>query len=138
KHICEQQLQCDFRPGDRVMYFTTLGWMMWNWLVSGLASGVTLLLYDGSPFHPSGDVLWDYAQEERCTHFGTSAKYIDALKKAGARPMDTHDLSALRVILSTGSVLVPESFDYVYEAIRKDVHLASMSGGTDIVGCFVG
>ncbi len=138
KHICEQQLQCEFRPGDRVMYFTTLGWMMWNWLVSGLASGVTLLLYDGSPFHPSGDVLWDYAQDERCTHFGTSAKYIDALKKAGARPMDTHDLSALRVILSTGSVLVPESFDYVYEAIKKDVHLASMSGGTDIVGCFVG
>jgi acetoacetyl-CoA synthetase len=138
KHLCEQQLQCDFRPGDRVMYFTTLGWMMWNWLVSGLASGVTLLLYDGSPFHPSARVLWDYAQDEHCTHFGTSAKYIDALKKAGARPMDTHDLSALRVILSTGSVLVPESFDHVYEAIKKEVHLASMSGGTDIVGCFVG
>jgi acetoacetyl-CoA synthetase len=138
KHLCEQQLLCDFRPGDRVMYFTTLGWMMWNWLVSGLASGVTLLLYDGAPFHPSARVLWDYAQDERCTHFGTSAKYIDALKKAGAQPIDTHDLSALRVILSTGSVLVPESFDYAYEAIKRDVHLASMSGGTDIVGCFVG
>jgi len=138
KHLSEQQLNCDFRPGDRVMYFTTLGWMMWNWLVSGLASGVTLLLYDGSPFHPSERVLWDYAQDEHCTHFGTSAKYIDALKKAEARPMDTHDLSSLRVILSTGSVLVPESFDYVYDAVRKNVHLASMSGGTDIVGCFVG
>ena len=138
KHLSEQQLMCDFRPGDRVMYFTTLGWMMWNWLASGLASGVTLLLYDGSPFHPAASVLWDYARDERCTHFGTSAKYIDALKKAGARPMDTHDLSSLRVILSTGSVLVPESFDYVYEAIKIDVHLASMSGGTDIVGCFVG
>jgi acetoacetyl-CoA synthetase len=138
KHLSEQQLMCDFRPGDRVMYFTTLGWMMWNWLASGLASGVTLLLYDGSPFHPSASVLWDYAQDERCTHFGTSAKYIDALKKAEVRPMDTHDLSALRVILSTGSVLVPESYDYVYDAIKKDVHLGSMSGGTDIVGCFVG
>jgi acetoacetyl-CoA synthetase len=138
KHLSEQKLMCDFRPGDRVMYFTTLGWMMWNWLASGLASGVTLLLYDGSPFHPSASVLWDYAQDERCTHFGTSAKYIDALKKADARPMDTHDLSALRIILSTGSVLVPESYDYVYDAIKKDVHLASMSGGTDIVGCFVG
>jgi acetoacetyl-CoA synthetase len=138
KHLSEQQLNCDLRPGDRLMYFTTLGWMMWNWLVSGLASGVTLMLYDGSPFHPSERVLWDYAQDERCTHFGTSAKYIDALKKAEAHPMDTHDLSALRVILSTGSVLVAESFDYVYDAIKKDVHLASMSGGTDIVGCFVG
>jgi acetoacetyl-CoA synthetase len=138
KHLSEQQLNCDVHPGDRVLYFTTLGWMMWNWLVSGLASGATLLLYDGSPFHPTWSVLWDYAQDERCTHFGTSAKYIDALKKAEARPMDAHDLSSMRVILSTGSVLVPESFDYVYEAIKKDVHLASMSGGTDIVGCFVG
>ena len=138
KHLSEQQLNCDIHPGDRLMYFTTLGWMMWNWLVSGLASGATLLLYDGSPFHPSWQVLWDYARDERCTHFGTSAKYIDALKKAEVRPMDTHDLSSMRVLLSTGSVLVPESFDYVYDAIKKDVHLASMSGGTDIVGCFVG
>jgi acetoacetyl-CoA synthetase len=105
--------------------------------VSGLASGATLLLYDGSPFHPSGNILWDYAQGERCTHFGTSAKYIDALKKADLKPGKTHDLSAVRVMLSTGSPLAPESFDYVYEAIKPDLHLASISGGTDICGCFV-
>ena len=111
--------------------------MMWNWLVSGLANGATLLLYDGSPFHPSGNILWDYAQAERCTHFGTSAKYIDALKKAGFKPRETHDLTPLRAILSTGSPLVAESFDFVYADIKHDVHLASISGGTDIVGCFV-
>jgi acetoacetyl-CoA synthetase len=125
------------RPGDRLFYFTTLGWMMWNWLASGLASGATLLLYDGSPFHPSGNILWDYAQAERCTHFGTSAKYIDALKKAELAPGKTHDLSAIRVMLSTGSPLVPEAFDYVYRDIKSDLHLASISGGTDICGCFV-
>jgi acetoacetyl-CoA synthetase len=111
--------------------------MMWNWLASGLSAGATLLLYDGSPFHPSGNILFDYAQAEKATHFGTSAKYIDALKKAKLRPCDSHDLTSLRVILSTGSPLVPESFDYVYDAIKKDVHLASVSGGTDIAGCFV-
>jgi acetoacetyl-CoA synthetase len=111
--------------------------MMWNWLVSGLANGATLLLYDGSPFHPSGNILWHYAQAERCTHFGTSAKYIDALKKAGFKPRETHDLTPLRAILSTGSPLVAESFDYIYADIKHDVHLASISGGTDIVGCFV-
>ena len=111
--------------------------MMWNWLISGLASGATLLLYDGSPFHPSGAVLWDYAQAERATHFGTSAKYIDALKKAGLAPAETHDLSSLRAVLSTGSPLAPESFDYVYKKLKRDVHLASISGGTDICGCFV-
>jgi acetoacetyl-CoA synthetase len=111
--------------------------MMWNWLVSGLASGATLLLYDGSPFHPGGNILWDYAQAERCTHFGTSAKYIDALKKAGLTPARTHDLASLRALLSTGSPLAPESFDFVYEAIKRDLHLASISGGTDICGCFV-
>jgi acetoacetyl-CoA synthetase len=111
--------------------------MMWNWLVSGLASGATLLLYDGSAFHPSGNILWDYAQSERCTHFGTSAKYIDALKKAALRPRETHDLSTLRCMLSTGSPLAPDSFDYVYENIKPDLHLASISGGTDIAGCFV-
>ena len=137
KHLSEHRMHADVRPGDRVMYFTTLGWMMWNWLVSGLANGATLLLYDGSPFHPSWSVLWDYARDERCTHFGTSAKYIDALKKADAHPMQTHDLSTVRVLLSTGSVLVPESYDYVYESIKKDIHLASISGGTDICGCFV-
>jgi acetoacetyl-CoA synthetase len=137
KHLCEQQLHTDIKAGDRLFYFTTLGWMMWNWLVSGLASGATLLLYDGSPFHPSGNILWDYAQEERCTHFGTSAKYIDAMKKAELAPTRTHDLSSLGVMLSTGSPLAPESFDYVYEAIKPDLHLASISGGTDICGCFV-
>jgi acetoacetyl-CoA synthetase len=137
KHLTEQQLHTDIKAGDRLFYFTTLGWMMWNWLVSGLASGATLLLYDGSPFHPSGNILWDYAQAERCTHFGTSAKYIDALKKAELAPARTHDLSAVRVMLSTGSPLAPESFDYVYEAIKGDLHLASISGGTDLCGCFV-
>jgi acetoacetyl-CoA synthetase len=137
KHLSEHRLHSDVKPGDRVFYFTTLGWMMWNWLVSGLANGATLLLYDGSPFHPSGNILWDYAQAERCTHFGTSAKYIDALKKGGFKPRETHDLSTVRAILSTGSPLVAESFDYIYADIKRDVHLASISGGTDIVGCFV-
>jgi acetoacetyl-CoA synthetase len=137
KHLSEQLLHTDIKPGDRLFYFTTLGWMMWNWLASGLAGGATLLLYDGSPFHPSGNILWDYAQAERCTHFGTSAKYIDAMKKAELAPAKTHDLSAVRVMLSTGSPLAPESFDYVYGAIKKDLHLASISGGTDICGCFV-
>ena len=137
KHLSEHRLHSDIKPGDRLFYFTTLGWMMWNWLVSGLANGATLLLYDGSPFHPSGNILWDYAQAERCTHFGTSAKYIDALKKAGFKPRETHDLTPLRGILSTGSPLVAESFDFIYADIKHDVHLASISGGTDIVGCFV-
>jgi acetoacetyl-CoA synthetase len=137
KHLSEQRLHTNLKPGHRLFYFTTLGWMMWNWLVSGLASGATLLLYDGSPFHPSGHILWDYAQAERCTHFGTSAKYIDALKKAGFQPGQSHDLSALRALLSTGSPLAPESFDYVYRHIKRTLHLASISGGTDICGCFV-
>jgi acetoacetyl-CoA synthetase len=137
KHLCEHRLHTDVKAGDRLFYFTTLGWMMWNWLVSGLASGATLLLYDGSPFHPSGRILWDYAETERCTHFGTSAKYLDALKKAELAPAHTHDLSSLRAIMSTGSPLAQEGFDYVYEDIKRDVHLASISGGTDIVGCFV-
>ena len=137
KHITEQHLHSDIKPGDRVFYFTTLGWMMWNWLVTCLGSGATLLLYDGSPFHPSNRVLWDYAAEEGCTHFGTSAKYIDALRKSGLEPRTTHNLEPLRAVLSTGSPLGPESFDFVYQGIKPDVHLASISGGTDIVGCFV-
>jgi acetoacetyl-CoA synthetase len=137
KHLCEHRLHSDVRDGDRLFYFTTLGWMMWNWLVSGLAQGATLLLYDGSPFHPDGNILWDYAHAERCTHFGTSAKYIDALRKAEMAPAKSHDLSSMRALLSTGSPLVPEAFDYVYQAIKADLHLASISGGTDIVGCFV-
>jgi acetoacetyl-CoA synthetase len=137
KHLCEQRLNCDLRQGDRLFYFTTLGWMMWNWLVSGLASGATLMLYDGSPFHPSATALWDYAEAEGITHFGTSAKYIDALKKSGLEPVKTHALTQLRTVLSTGSPLAPESFDYVYAGIKPDLHLASISGGTDICGCFV-
>jgi acetoacetyl-CoA synthetase len=137
KHLCEQQLHSDITAGDRLFYFTTLGWMMWNWLVSGLASGATLLLYDGSPFHPDGNVLWDYADDEKATHFGTSAKFIDALKKAELAPARSHDLASVRVLLSTGSPLAAESYDYVYKSIKSDLHLASISGGTDICGCFV-
>ena len=110
---------------------------MWNWLASALATGVRLLLYDGSPFHPRPSVLFDFADEERMTVFGTSAKYIDALNKAGARPMDTHRLDSVETITSTGSPLMPEGFDYVYRAIKKDVLLSSISGGTDIASCFV-
>ena len=138
KHIEEHVLQCGLGPGDRVFYFTTCGWMMWNWLVSGLAVGETLFLYDGSPFHPSGDILFEFAAAERFTMFGTSAKFIDGVRKAGLRPIDTHDLSSIRILTSTGSPLAPESFDFVYDAIGRDLHLASISGGTDIVGCFVG
>ncbi|AEQ07649.1 acetoacetyl-CoA synthetase [Brucella melitensis] len=111
--------------------------MMWNWLASGIASGATLMLYDGSPFYPDGNVLFDYAAAEGMTYFGTSAKFIDAVLKAGLKPGETHDLSALRTISSTGSPLSPEGFAFVYDAIKKDVHLASISGGTDIVSCFV-
>ena len=137
QHLKEHRLHSSIGPGDRVFYFTTLGWMMWNWLASALASDATLVLFDGSPFHPSPSVLFDYCVAERVTFFGTSAKFIDALKKAEYRPADNHDLSALRTIASTGSPLVAESFDFVYDAIKRDVHLASISGGTDIVSCFV-
>jgi acetoacetyl-CoA synthetase len=137
QHLKEHRLQCDLRPGERLFYFTTLGWMMWNWLISGLATGATLILYDGSPFAPTPNVLWDYAQDERINVFGTSAKYIDACAKAGVDPRRAHDRSALRMIASTGSPLAPESFEYVYRDIKPDVHLASISGGTDIVSCFV-
>ena len=137
QHLKEHRLHCDVRAGDRVFYFTTLGWMMWNWLVSGLATGATLLLYDGSPFAPDGNVLFDYADAEGMTLFGTSAKYIDALNKGGYHPAETHRLEALRAMTSTGSPLAPESFDYVYRHIKADLHLASISGGTDLVSCFV-
>jgi acetoacetyl-CoA synthetase len=126
----------DIGSGDRLFYFTTCGWMMWNWLVSGLASGATIILYDGSPFFDDGRVLWKMAEGEKLTVFGTSAKYISALEKAGLRPKDEFKLPALRAILSTGSPLAPESFDYVYDAISADVQLASISGGTDIISCF--
>jgi len=138
QHLKEHRLLCDVKRDDRVFYFTTCGWMMWNWLISGLGSEATLLLYDGSPFHPDGNVLWDYAEQERCTLFGTSAKYIDALKNAGLDPKRTHDLGALRTLTSTGSPLVPEGFDYVYDHVKDDLCLSSIAGGTDIIGCFVG
>src|SRR5688572_9985528 len=121
QHLKEHRLQSDVRPGDRVFYFTTCGWMMWNWLVSALASEATLLLFDGSPFHPDPSVLFDYAERERMTLFGTSTKYIDACKKEGLRPRDTHDLSTVRLMTSTGSPLAAESFDYVYEAVKPDI-----------------
>ncbi len=138
QHLKEHVLLCDVKRGDRVFYFTTCGWMMWNWLVSALAAEATLLLYDGSPFAPDGNILFDYADAEKMTLFGTSAKYIDALNKAGLDPKSTHDLSSLRLITSTGSPLVPEGFDYVYDHIKDDVCLSSIAGGTDIISCFVG
>jgi acetoacetyl-CoA synthetase len=137
QHMKEHQLHSDLRQGDRLFYFTTCGWMMWNWLVTGLATGATLCLYDGSPFVRRGNVLWDFADATDMTHFGTSAKYIDHIAKIRVEPMRTHKLKSLRAILSTGSPLVPESFDYVYRAIKKDVCLSSISGGTDIISCFI-
>jgi acetoacetyl-CoA synthetase len=137
QHLKEHRLQSDVKPGDRVFYFTTCSWMMWNWLVSGLASEATLLLYDGSPFYPSGNVIFDFADAEDMTLLGTSAKFIDACAKADIEPIKTHKLKSLRAMASTGSPLVDESFEYVYRCIKKDLHLASISGGTDIVSCFV-
>ena len=138
KHLTEQQLHCGLTAGERLFYFTTLGWMMWNWLVTGLASGATLMLYDGSPFAPGPEVLFRYAQDEQINVFGTSAKYIDAVKKSGLEPAKLFDLPAMRLLASTGSPLAPESFEFVYSSIKRDVHLASISGGTDLIGSFVG
>ncbi len=137
QHLKEHLLHSDVRRGDRLFYFTTCGWMMWNWLVSGLAAGATLLLYDGSPFAAGGTVLFDYAAAEKMSHFGTSAKFIDAAAKLGLTPGKTHDLASLRAMFSTGSPLSPEGFDWVYREIKQDILLASISGGTDIVSCFV-
>lgn len=136
QHMKEHQLHCDLKPGDRLFYFTTCGWMMWNWLISGLASGATLILYDGSPAYPRMDSLFDIAETSKITHFGTSAKFIDGLAKNNVDVTKSHDLTHLRMITSTGSPLAPEGFDYVYQNIKKDVCLASISGGTDIVSCF--
>ena len=134
----EQFLHCDISEDDRLFYFTTCGWMMWNWLATALATGATIVLYDGSPFHDDGRVLWSMAERERVTIFGTSAKYLSALEKAGVRPIDEFKLPDLRAVLSTGSPLAPSSFDYVYDAIGNDLQLASIAGGTDIISCFVG
>ena len=135
--VKEHLLHCDTGPRDRLFYFTTCGWMMWNWLVTGLATGATLLLFDGSPFFDDGRVLWQMAEREKLTVFGTSAKYISALQKAGVRPREEFDLPELRAVLSTGSPLAPESFDYVYDAVGSDLQLSSIAGGTDIISCFV-
>ena len=137
QHLKELSLHSDVKRGERLLYFTTCGWMMWNWQVSALACEATLALYDGSPFHPDGNALFDYVAEEGIETFGTSAKYIDAVKKAGLAPAKTHDLSKLKAILSTGSPLVPESFDFVYRSIKRDLCLSSISGGTDLISCFV-
>jgi acetoacetyl-CoA synthetase len=136
QHLKEHVLHVDLDEKDRLFYFTTCGWMMWNWQVSGLASGATLVLYDGSPFYDDGHVLWKMAERERVTIFGTSAKYLSALEKAGIRPKEHYDLGRLRAVLSTGSPLAPAGFDYVYEAIAENVQLASIAGGTDLLGCF--
>jgi len=136
QHLKEHQLHTSLTREDTLFYYTTCGWMMWNWLVSGLAVGATLILFDGSPFAPEAKALWDMAEEEGVTVFGTSAKYIAACEKAELKPGKTHNLSSLRAILSTGSPLSHESFEYVYRDIKSDLLLASISGGTDIVSCF--
>ncbi len=136
QHLKEHQLHVDLKPEDRLFFFTTCGWMMWNWLASGLASGATLVLYDGSPFHPDPGVLWRMAVDEGVTIFGTSPKYLAALEKSDYKPRDAGSLDRLRSVLSTGSPLAPEQYDFVREAIGADVQLASISGGTDIVSCF--
>jgi len=138
QHQKEHVLHCDVRSDDVLFYFTTCGWMMWNWLASGLACGATLLLYDGSPLYEDGRILWRIAEEEKISFFGTSAKFLAAQEKAGIRPGEEFDLSSVRTVMSTGSTLVPESYDFVYDAIKKDVQLSSASGGTDIISCFVG
>ena len=137
KHLVEHRLHCDVRPGDRVFYFTTTGWMMWNWLASALASEAAAVLYDGAPMHPGADRLFDLVDEAQITLFGTSAKFIDACGNSGIRPAATHGLSSLRTITSTGSTLTAEGFDWVYSNVKADVHLASISGGTDLCGCLV-
>jgi len=136
QNIKEHQLHVGVQANERVFFFTTCGWMMWNWLVTGLACEATVLLFDGSPFYPDGNVIFDFAQQSGMHYLGTSAKFIDACNKAGIAPAKTHRLPELKSVLSTGSPLVPESFDYVYNNIAKDICLSSMSGGTDIISCF--
>ena len=137
QHVKEHRLHADLSSGDTLYYLTSCGWMMWNWLVSGLASGCTLLLYEGSPLHPAPDALWRIAEEERVTVFGASAAYLKAMENAAVRPGADSDLSRLRALLSTGSPLAPQSFDYVYRAVKSDLMLASIAGGTELLGCFI-
>ena len=138
QHLKEHQLQCDLQPGHRLLWFTTCGWMMWNWLVSALASRATIVLYDGSPGHPDLGALWRLAERTGITHFGTSPKFLSACAGAGLVPRNAADLRQLRALLSTGAPLVPEQFDWVYRDVHDDLQLASISGGTDIIGCFLG
>jgi len=138
KHLVELGLHSNARKKSKVFYFTTCGWMMWNWLVSGLLLKSTIYLYDGSPFYPNGEVLWEFVDKEKINFMGVSAKYIDALSKDNINIIDKYKLNNLEIIGSTGSPLIHESFDYIYNKIKKDVSLASLSGGTDLVGCFIG
>ena len=138
KHLVEHALNGDNKPGDVTFFFSTCGWMMWNWLVTGLANRQTLQLFDGSPFHPGPEVLWEMAARNGCSQFGCGAKYIDAIAKSGYRPIEHHSFPQLRNIATTGSTLIQESFDFVYDGIKADVALTSVSGGTDLVGCLVG
>ena len=138
KHLVEHALNGDNKPGDVTFFFSTCGWMMWNWLVTGLANRQTLQLFDGSPFHPGPEVLWEMAAKNGCSQFGCGAKYIDAIAKSGYRPIEHHSFPQLRNIATTGSTLIQESFDFVYDGIKADVALTSVSGGTDLVGCLVG
>jgi acetoacetyl-CoA synthetase len=137
KVLSEQVYHLDVGPGDRVFYYTTCGWMMWNWLLCALGTGATVVLYEGSPVHPTPDRLFALAESERLTFLGVSAKFLDSARKTGGRPRDAFDLSSLRTVASTGSPLSPEGFDFVLDAVAPDAHLSSMSGGTDICGCFV-
>jgi acetoacetyl-CoA synthetase len=136
QHLKELVLHTDLKREDRIFFYTTCGWMLWNWLVSSLAVGATVVLYDGSPSHPDGNSLWDVADDVGISIFGASAKWFAAIEKAGVKPAQTHKLLALRTVLSTGSPLAPESFEYVYRDIKDRVMLASISGGTDIISCF--
>ena len=138
QHLKEHKLQCDIQSGrDRLFWFTTCGWMMWNWLVSGLASGASIVLYDGSPGHPNLGALWRMADRTEITHFGTSPKFLAACSKSELVPKEIADLSNFKAILSTGAPLVSEQFDWIYDNVNPDIHLASISGGTDIIGCFL-
>ena len=136
QHTKELKLHSDVKREDTIFYFTTCGWMMWNWLVSSLALGARVFLYDGSPFYPDPSAMWQMAQDEKITIFGTSAKYLAALEKAGVKPKQSYDLTSLKAVLSTGSPLSAESFEFVYRDIKNDLCLSSISGGTDIISCF--
>lgn len=136
QHLKEHRLHCDLRPAEKVLYFTTTGWMMWNWLVSALASGCTIVLVDGNPFQPVPDAMWRMIADEGIEVFGTSAKYLDACRKEEMKPGKVHDLRGLRLLMSTGSPLVPEAFDWVYEEVGAQIQLASITGGTDLISCF--